>query len=59
MLKPVMRSCRLYTGCRVDRKQASSTLIWVLLGTTRFDSVLNPFRCVINGSLSLIFSSLT
>ena len=25
-LKPVMRSCRLYTGCRVDREQASPAL---------------------------------
>jgi hypothetical protein len=32
-----MRSCRLYTGCRVDRKQVTSTLILALHADTSFD----------------------
>jgi len=33
-----MNSRRLYTGCRMDRKQVTSTLIRALGDRTRFDS---------------------
>jgi hypothetical protein len=33
-----MDSCRLNTGCHVDRKQVTSTLFRVLATSTRFDS---------------------
>jgi hypothetical protein len=33
-----MDSCRLNTGCRVDRKQVTSTLFRVAATSTRFDS---------------------
>ena len=54
-----MSSCRQYTGCHVDRKQVTSTLIRAVHPSARFDSFWNPFRCVSNGSLALTFSSLT
>ncbi len=45
--KPVSSSCRLYTGCRQDRKQVPSWLILEHLHGSSFDSVLGNFRCVI------------
>ena len=39
-----MGSCRLNTGCRVDRKQVTSTLIRVPPTCTRFDSIWKTFR---------------
>jgi hypothetical protein len=54
-----MGSCRLNTGCRVDRKQVTSTLIRVPPTCTRFDSIWKTFRCVSGDSLLLIFPSLT
>jgi hypothetical protein len=41
--KPVLRSCRLYTDCRRDRKQVSSRLILELRDGPSFDSVLKLF----------------
>jgi hypothetical protein len=38
--KPALRSCRLYTGCRWDRKQVSSQLILEQTGGSSFDSAL-------------------
>lgn len=43
ILKPVQRSCRLYTGCRSSRKQVSLELIRVLLPTTLFDNIFTHF----------------
>lgn len=40
---PAQSSCRLYTGCRSDRKQVAPELIKVLLATTLFDSVYTHF----------------
>jgi hypothetical protein len=54
-----MGSCRLNTGCRMDRKQVTSTLIRVPPTCTRFDSFWKTFRCVSGDSLLLIFPSLT
>src|ERR1035438_9268366 len=39
--KPVLSSCRLYTGCHRDSKQVSSRLILELLGDSSSDSLLN------------------
>ena len=40
---PAQSSCRLYTGCRSDRKQVSPELIRVLLANTLFDNVYTYF----------------
>jgi hypothetical protein len=39
--KPVSSSCRLYTGCRRDRKQVSSRLILEHLHGSSSDSALS------------------
>ena len=39
--KPVLRSCRLYTGCHRDRKQVSSRFILEQWHNSSFDSAFN------------------
>ena len=40
VLKPVTKSCRLYTGCRLPRNQVPYKLIPELLGVSGFDNKL-------------------
>ena len=47
---------QLHTDCRLSSKQVTLRLLRALPTTARFDNVWNPFRCVISGSLALIFS---
>ena len=54
--KPESESRHLYTGHRMDHKQAPSMLILGKVSAPSFD-VVSRFRCVIGGSL--LFVSLT
>src|SRR5215472_9356539 len=57
--KPELSSCRLYTGCRLASSQITSKLFPQDNGARGFDSVTKVFRCLIDGSLALIFSTRT
>src|SRR3990167_4898753 len=54
--KPVLRSCRLYTGCHRARKQISSRLIPEHMGDPSFDSTFPYNDASSIGLLALIFS---
>ena len=57
--KPELSSCRLYTGCRLVSSQITSKLFPQDNGARGFDSVRKVFRCLVDGSLALIFSTRT
>src|SRR5260370_6486714 len=59
MPKPVLSSCRLYTGCHRVRRQVSSRLILREEIDLSFDSAFNLNDASSDRSLSLIFSILT
>src|SRR5712691_4265386 len=58
LAKPVSRSCRLYTGCRLRSTQVSRRLIPEIRSAPGFDNVW-LFRYVLSGSLTLISLKLT
>ena len=54
--EPVLRSCRLYTGCHRARRQVSSRFILKPMVYLSFDSALGHNDASSDGLLALIFS---